>query len=177
MKFNKPKRDVHTVFIHCSASDNILHDDVSVIRQWHLNLGWNDVGYHFFIQKDGTIQKGRDIEKTPAAQYEHNKGSIAICLHGLEIANFTQKQYTNLINFCEQIYDAYDGSIKFRGHNEVANKTCPVINYRELLSLNKEGIMKKFKQPIKKEIVEWKVNQVTKHQNSGWRLFLAWLRF
>lgn len=65
--FAKPRRPVSRVFIHCSASDNPDHDSVAVIRNWHLENGWSDIGYHYFIRKDGVIQEGRPIEQAPAA--------------------------------------------------------------------------------------------------------------
>ena len=96
--FKKPNRHVETVFIHCSASDNPAHDDVSVIRSWHTDppRNWSDVGYHYFIKKDGTIQPGRPLEKTPAAQYPYNKGTLAVCLHGLKEELFTEAQHASL---------------------------------------------------------------------------------
>ena len=61
--FEKPSRTVDKVFIHASDSDWKHHDDISVIRKWHVDEnGWGDVGYHYFIKRNGTIQKGRDLE-------------------------------------------------------------------------------------------------------------------
>lgn len=140
--FQKPNRPIHTVFIHCSASDNPDHDDIKVIKQWHLERGWSDVGYHYFIKKDGTLQLGRDLEKTPAAQKGYNTGTIAICLHGLEENEFTQPQFYTLIDLCIAIDEAYFEDMCFRGHCEVnSNKTCPVFNYKYLLGLNDKGRM------------------------------------
>ena len=48
--FEKPSRTVDRVFIHCSDSDWKHHDDISVIRKWHVDEnGWGDVGYHYFM--------------------------------------------------------------------------------------------------------------------------------
>lgn len=142
MKFEKPNRDVDRVFIHCSASDNPAHDDVAVIRDWHVNdNGWSDVGYHYFIQKNGNIQLGRDIEQTPAAQSGHNTGTIAICLHGLDVVKFTDDQFSALYELCAQINDVYLTHITFHGHKEVAAKECPVFDYRGVLLLDEAGRM------------------------------------
>jgi N-acetyl-anhydromuramyl-L-alanine amidase AmpD len=128
---------VNRVFIHCSASDNSSHDDVKVIRTWHLEKGWLDIGYHFFIKKDGTIQEGRDIDRTPAAQKGHNTETIAICLHGL--ADFTPEQFSSLKKLCNDINRNYN-SITFHGHCEVnSHKTCPVFDYKTVLNLNDKG--------------------------------------
>ncbi len=139
--FTPPKRLVTAVFLHCSASDNPDHDDVSVIRQWHLANGWSDVGYHFFIKKDGTIQPGRDLERIPAAQAPHNLGTIAMCAHGLAKENFTDVQLAAVKGLCDAINRAYEGRVTFHGHCEVANKACPVFDYRALLGLDAKGNM------------------------------------
>jgi N-acetyl-anhydromuramyl-L-alanine amidase AmpD len=142
MKFEKPQRPVDRVFVHCSASDNPAHDSVEVMRDWHVNgNGWSDVGYHVFIRKDGTAEAGRPLETTPAAQAGHNTGTIAVCLHGLEESKFTKAQFETLIDLCKQILAAYDGGVTFHGHNEVANKACPVFDYKAVLGLDDKGEM------------------------------------
>ena len=137
--FDKPERSVDRVFIHCSASDNPKHDSIDVIRKWHtdeppLGHGWSDIGYHFFIKRDGTIENGRDLRRTPAAQRGHNRGTIAICVHGLE--SFTSAQFEALRKLCNEINRSYS-YITFHGHNEVnPHKTCPVFNVKEVLGLD-----------------------------------------
>lgn len=148
--FIKPKRKVSKVFIHCSADSNPQNDDIDIIRQWHIERGFgkeykyqDKVGYHYFIKKDGTLQSGRNIELTPAAQKGHNTGSIAICLHGgggtPPVNDFTNAQYDTLKNLCKSINEAYNGNITFHGHREVSNKACPVFDYKKVLKLNENG--------------------------------------
>ena len=141
--FKAPNRRIHTVFVHCSASDKETHDDVSMMREWHVKgKGWDDVGYHYFITKAGDIQPGRPVEKTPAAQARYNTGTIAICLHGLMEELFTQKQFESLIAFCKSIEAAYPNKkMRFRGHCEVAAKACPVFKYKIVLGLDASGYM------------------------------------
>ena len=142
--FRRPSRDIDRVFLHCSASDVPDHDDVSVMRDWHVNgNGWSDVGYHYFIRKDGKVQEGRPLEKTPAAQRGNNAGTLAICCHGLKVQKFTQAQYQSLVELCGEIRRAYDGEITFHGHCEVSSKACPVYPYQEVLGLDEEGYMNK----------------------------------
>lgn len=148
MTFFKPQRYVNTVFIHCSASDNPAHDDVSVMREWHLAKGWADVGYHFFITKAGIVQAGRPLEATPAAQAGHNTGSIAICCHGLQKNLFTDAQMAALYTLCHDILDAYKGEITFHGHCEVSPKSCPVFDYKAVLQLDHNGRMKEGTLPV-----------------------------
>ncbi len=141
MQFVKPARPVHTTWLHCSASDHPNHDDVSVMDRWHRQRGWNGVGYHIFGQKNGNLQEGRSLERTGAHVRGHNSGSIGICLHGLEEDKFTEAQFESLRDICRQINEAYDGKMRFRGHNEVATKACPVFDYRAVLNLDADGYM------------------------------------
>lgn len=138
--FQKPARDVDRVFLHCSASDHPHHDSVEVMRKWHVeDNGWSDVGYHFFIRKDGTLEAGRPLEQTPSAQSGHNAGTIAICLHGLKADAFRIAQFDTLRKLCGEIHIAYGGDVTFHGHCEVSAKACPVFDYRQVLSLDRRG--------------------------------------
>jgi N-acetyl-anhydromuramyl-L-alanine amidase AmpD len=137
--FSKPSRRVHRTFVHCSASDYPEHDNIETIRKWHLSKGFSEVGYHYFIHKNGQLSEGRSIEKTPAAQRGHNIGTIAICLHGLKKENFTEAQFGTLRQLCLQIDRNYNGDMSFHGHCEVAPKACPVFDYQEVLELDPYG--------------------------------------
>ncbi len=139
--FEKPERHIDRVFLHCSASDRDEHDNVATMRQWHLARGWDDVGYHYFIRKDGTVEAGRPTGLTPAAQRGHNAGTIAICLHGLAEERFTQQQFGSVIDLCTEISQAYKGMVTFHGHCEVSAKACPVFPYRTVLGLDDHGEM------------------------------------
>lgn len=142
MAFTAPDRQVDRVFLHCSASDRPEHDNIEVIRDWHVNgRGWSDIGYHFFIRKDGTIEDGRPLDRTPAAQAGNNTGTIAICLHGLAVERFTKAQYESLIGLCQELDQAYSGLVTFHGHCEVSSKSCPVFPYREVLGLDSHGTL------------------------------------
>ena len=144
IEFRKPARTVSRVFLHCSSSDHLHHDDVAVIRDWHLKRGFDDVGYHFFITFDGRVQPGRSLEKNPAAQAGHNTASIAICLAGGQNGQggaFTRAQFDALRDLCASINAAYEGSVTFHGHQEVANRACPVFDYRRELGLSAQGYL------------------------------------
>jgi N-acetylmuramoyl-L-alanine amidase len=141
MAFTRPGRPVERVFVHCSASDVVAHDNVATMRKWHVeDNGWSGVGYHFFIRKSGELEAGRPLERTPAAQVGHNTGAIAICLHGLDVDLFTQEQFDTLIGLCNEIGVAYgEGGVTYHGHCEVSAKSCPVFDYREVLGLDENG--------------------------------------
>lgn len=137
--FTKPDRPVSKVYLHCSAASNPEFADVSVIREWHLARGFKDVGYHYFLPFDGTIQIGRNVNLVPEAQRLKNTGTIAICLAGLRSSDFTFNQFDSLIRICKVIDSAYEGKITFHGHCEVSTKLCPVFDYKTVLNLDKIG--------------------------------------
>ena len=136
--FNKPKRAVKKVFIHCSAASRETVD-AKEIDLWHKQRGWSGIGYHFFIKTDGTLEKGRSLDKVPAAQAGHNTFSIAICLNGLLVDDFKPEQFATLIKLCQEIDHQYSGNITFHGHCEVSAKTCPVFDYKKVLKLSQYG--------------------------------------
>jgi N-acetylmuramoyl-L-alanine amidase len=140
LQFTKPRRPVSRVFLHCSASDNAAHDNIATMTAWHKARGFTTIGYHFFITAAGEILKGRSLESDPAAQQGHNKGTIAICCHGLDVGKFTPAQFAALRHLTAQIDAAYGaGRVTFHGHREVAAKSCPVFDYKAVLRLDKFG--------------------------------------
>lgn len=141
IKIVKPKRLVSRVFVHCSASDNPMHDGAETMEQWHLERGFDEIGYHYFINKSGDIQEGRSLEKRPAAQKGHNLATIAICLHGLELYMFTRAQRVSLKALAFTLNKLYGGGLTFHGHCEVSDKECPVFDYRDWLGLDASGRM------------------------------------
>jgi N-acetylmuramoyl-L-alanine amidase len=129
-------RLIKKIILHCSDSDYAHHDDIEVIRGWHVNeRKFKDVGYHFFIKFNGTVQKGRDIKTIGAHTLGQNADSIGICLHGRH--NFTEAQFEalrKLVNdLCKQ-YGIVRNSGIF-GHCDFANKSCPNFDYKKVLGI------------------------------------------
>ena len=75
------------VIVHCSDSkdtdDETVNYSVDACRHDHIaNRGWPDIGYHYYITRDGVTHRGRDERLLGAHCKGQNKGSIAICLEG-----------------------------------------------------------------------------------------------
>jgi len=116
-------RKLSKMIIHCSDSDIKSHDNVETIREWHKQRGWKDVGYHFFIQKNGTIEKGRPIEVQGAHCAGQNKDSIGICLSGSK--EFTNDQFISLGSLL-QVLQLEFGDMSVHPHRQFNDtKTCP----------------------------------------------------
>ena len=145
-QFLAPKRNVRRVFLHCSAWDDPMAgwNLVAEIRRWHTDPkpkgnGWNDIGYHYVIDKEGVIMPGRSLETTPAAQLGNNRATIAICVHGLTFADTWPHgaQAAAVINLAGQINAALHGIVGWWPHNAVSNRACPVFDVTKLLGLDR----------------------------------------
>ena len=75
-------RRIDKVIIHCSDTYHNMDIGVKQIRRWHKKRGFNDVGYHYIIRRDGTLETGRPIEKIGAHCKGQNRHSIGVCFVG-----------------------------------------------------------------------------------------------
>lgn len=126
-------REVNKLIIHCSATPEGRYHDVEDIRGWHKARGWSDVGYHFIILLDGTIQRGRDMRNQGAHVRGHNRDSIGICYIGGVDSDMrpkdtrTPEQKAALRSVVSNLKLLYKGARVF-GHNEFSSKACPSFN-------------------------------------------------
>lgn len=123
-------RKIDFVVVHCADStDNPFSSkydwDPSEIRADHIKRGFNDIGYHYVIRRDGTIFIGRDEKKQGAHVKGFNKRSIGICLVGRR--HFTTAQMDTLFSLYLNIKNRHGIESKnWHGHYEFdAGKTCP----------------------------------------------------
>lgn len=97
------KRKIHLIVIHCSATKADQYVKASTIKKWHTDpkpdgRGWSDIGYHYFIRRNGVVELGRDVSKRSAHAKGYIADSIGICLagglskDGKSENNFTAKQ-------------------------------------------------------------------------------------
>lgn len=132
-------RKITEIILHCSATrPNWMHDagteaKVAEIRRWHKqDRGWRDIGYHFIVDRDGSVALGRPIEQTGSHVKGRNAGTIGVCLiggHG-SLAyddfseNFTQAQDKAVRGLIADLRKRF-GNVPVSGHNDYAAKACP----------------------------------------------------
>ena len=76
-------RKINKIIIHCTATPEGRDVSIDEVRRWHVEeRGWRDVGYHFLVRLDGTVEEGRPIEMTGAHTRPHNWDSIGIAYAG-----------------------------------------------------------------------------------------------
>ncbi len=131
------------IVVHCSDS---TFGSASMIRKWHLQKGWSDIGYHYVInnghlasglylpEMDGGLEVGRVMDgdslveqgEQGAHVLGHNKDSIGICLIGKGL--YTPKQQETLIALVKRLQIRFGiSSDDVRGHSELdETKTCPM---------------------------------------------------
>lgn len=124
-------RYITEILIHCSATPEGRDYTVDDIRKWHRQRGFNDIGYHYIIYRDGTILQGRDEEFVGAHCKGHNSRSIGICyIGGMTADNHspkdtrTDEQKASLLSLLGRLKAKYTGAV-IRGHRDFANKACP----------------------------------------------------
>ena len=136
-------RKINKIIIHCSASD---FGNAQRIREWHLENGWSDIGYHYVINngkvfkddkinqrvQDGFIEKGRDDSIVGAHTQGQNSNSIGICLIGNK--DFTEEQFNSLDILLDSLLKAYNLTKNdVYGHYNFSSKTCPNFDVQEFM--------------------------------------------
>ena len=126
-------RHINMIVIHCA--DTYAHMDIGKkeIDEWHRARGWNGIGYHYVIRRDGTIERGRSVEQPGAHVGGHNSHSIGIVYAGGKGAsgqpedNRTYEQRNALVILVNELKRKYPG-IKIVGHRDLfAGKACPLL--------------------------------------------------
>ena len=75
-------RDINRIIVHCTATPEGRDVSVGEVRTWHLARNFSDVGYHYLITLNGTVEVGRPESKVGAHVRGHNKDSIGIAYAG-----------------------------------------------------------------------------------------------
>jgi N-acetylmuramoyl-L-alanine amidase len=126
-------RKIDKIIVHCSGTSEFQDFDITDIKDWHVNgNGWSDVGYHFIIKLDGTIQDGRPIKKIGAHVKGKNRSSIGICYIGgmnRDMTDWedtrTKKQKESLLKLINDLKERFPNTIVY-GHKDFTNKKlCP----------------------------------------------------
>lgn len=130
-------RDLKRIILHCAATREGQDFSVDTIREWHVNgRGWSDIGYHWVIRLDGSIEVGRPLEKSGAHTKGHNKDSVGVCYIGGCDADGKPKDTMNpeqekawrmIVLSLRTLY----GDLTIHGHNEFAKKACPSFIVKE----------------------------------------------
>lgn len=101
------------------------------IRRWHVEgRGWEDIGYHFVIRKNGDLETGRSLEYQGAHAYGINSQSIGVCCSGDgDSQPFTPEQVDSLLALALKLHGTYK------------IQPADLIGHREINALISRGIV------------------------------------
>ena len=136
-------REINKIIIHCSATRECEDISTETIRGWHVNeRGWSDIGYHYIILIDGTIDEGRPLEIQGAHVKGLNKNSIGICYVGGCDSKMnakdtrTPEQIKSMNKLVCKLKEKYNASV--HGHNEFSSKACPSFDVKKEYNENRK---------------------------------------
>ena len=132
-------RTINKIIVHCSYTPKEMDIGVKEIKDWHVGNGWSDIGYHYVIRRDGTVEEGRPVSIAGAHVKGHNQDSIGICLvggkgdNGKPQFNYTHQQLLELQLWIMCTAYKYNLSPSgLYGHYEFNdNKECPCFDVKE----------------------------------------------
>ena len=119
--------------LHCSATRRNQDCSVEQLRRDHKERGFYDIGYHFYIRKDGTMTQHRKLLEVGAHARPYNRCSIGICYEGgldeegRACNTITAEQETRLVELFWNLKTLFPKA-KIVGHRDLPGTTpkeCP----------------------------------------------------
>lgn len=127
--------NIKYIIVHCAATKPSQDIGVEEIRRWHLERGFKDIGYHYVIRRDGSIESGRPEWNVGAHAKGYNASSLGVCLvggldnEGRPEPNYTPQQWSSLYRLVRDLHNRCPNA-DIIGHNNVAAKDCPCFDVR-----------------------------------------------
>lgn len=152
----KPE-EIDAIVIHCSATKEGMDFKVDDIDRMHKERGFSQVGYHYVIDLDGTVEKGRPDTMVGAhtntkgfSNKSYNYHSIGVCYIGGVDKNGkpkdtrTKEQKKAMSELVYSLMDKYPNIKEVIGHRDTSPdlngdgkitknefiKQCPVFDVR-----------------------------------------------
>ncbi|MBO5079616.1 MAG: N-acetylmuramoyl-L-alanine amidase [Bacteroidaceae bacterium] len=125
-------RRIDLIVIHCSATRATQRYTVDDCRRDHRARGFADIGYHYYITRDGVVHRGRPLYTVGAIATGYNAHSIGICYEGGLNARdrpedtCTPEQKETLQRLLERLKEDYPDA-RVVGHWDLpgVKKDCP----------------------------------------------------
>ena len=125
-------RTVTLIIIHCSATREGRSFGFEDCRRDHIrHRGFKDIGYHYYLTRDGEIHRGRPTEQVGAHCRHHNRHSIGICYEGgLDSQGRpkdtrTPAQKASLLTLLRELKRQFPQALIVGHHDLDPQKDCP----------------------------------------------------
>lgn len=124
---------VQKIILHCAATPEGKNFTAADINRIHIQRGFRKIGYHYVIDLDGTIEKGREENENGAHTIGCNSKALGICYIGGVAKDGktpkdtrTEAQKESLYKLVQELIEKYNLTLDdVHGHYEFANKACP----------------------------------------------------
>lgn len=134
-------RAVDLLVVHCTATPPTHDWGVAEVDQLHRGNGWEGIGYHAVIRRNGVTEQGRSLSRVGAHAQGYNTRSIGVALVGGVDSqlrpqnNFNPAQFSALRTYVLEFLNKVPGG-KVIGHNEISSKACPSFDVQAWLKDN-----------------------------------------
>lgn len=115
--------NIKYLVVHCADTPNNRDVDAAEIHRWHKERGFDGIGYHAVIRRDGMIERGRPEYWSGAHVKGHNHESLGVCLIGRD--QYTDEQLDSL-RLLLRDWKLKHPDAEIVGHCDLDDgKTCP----------------------------------------------------
>jgi hypothetical protein len=91
--------------------------------------GWSDIGYHFLVDRDGTVYEGSPVDRVGAHVLRQNTGNIGVAMigsfHQEELGEAQKRAVANLVGHLAATYSIPIDRAHIKGHGERMATECP----------------------------------------------------
>ena len=99
--------------------------NAEVIHRWHLDNGWNGIGYQFVVLPNGIIESGRPLDAVGAHARGVNSVSVGVCVVGdFRRQVPTREQIASLVELGQWLREQWP-TLRVAGHQQFADTECP----------------------------------------------------
>ncbi|MBA3673347.1 MAG: N-acetylmuramoyl-L-alanine amidase [Chitinophagaceae bacterium] len=137
----KNLRNIKYIVVHCTATPPTTTVE-SIKRYWKEKRGWGDTpGYHYLIQRQGSLIQLLDESKNSNGVYKHNSNCINIAYiggvdkEGKPQDNLSDAQNHSMFDLIVSLLEKYPQA-EVLGHRDFSGvkKACPSFDVKKWLS-------------------------------------------
>lgn len=150
-RFRKPlaprlKSGMRHVVIHHTADGNASPE---AIHRWHIARGWSGIGYHFVIDKDGVVYRGRPYWARGAHCDGSNNATGVVLVGDFTTTSPTDKQVMALRSLLFFL-TAKEGSLTIKRHCDLNPTSCPGRYFPWPINISSDENIHKQRMPLLK---------------------------